>query len=123
LHIYPSEHYPIWREEIGDKKVFQSVGAFGENLSSVGLTEETVCINDIYKIGSTLVQVSQGRMPCWKLNERCQHEEMAKQLQDRLRTGWYFRILESGTIGAGDDVILCQRPYPDWSFRLYGSGV
>lgn len=121
LHIYPSEHYPLWVEALGDKSVFQSVGAFGENLSSVGLSEATVCVEDIYKIGTTLVQVSQGRMPCWKLNERCQYPEMAKQLQDTLRTGWYFRVLETGTIGAGDDIILCERPYPDWTLaRVMG---
>ncbi len=60
LHIYPSEHYPVWQKELGDKAIFQSAGAFGENLSSSGVTEESICLKDKIRIGSTLLEVSQG---------------------------------------------------------------
>ena len=115
LHIYPLEHYQCWRDELGNKAIFQQAGAFGENLSSVGITEHTVCINDIFRIGSVLVQVSQGRQPCWKLNDRCQQPDMALRLQMSLRTGWYFRVLEQGFIEAGDEIMLVERGYPEWS--------
>ncbi len=114
IHIYPSEHYPLWRSDIGDKPILQSVGAFGENLSSIGITEDNVCLNDTVRIGSTLLQVSQGRMPCWKLNDRFSQDDMAMRVQNALRTGWYYRVLEPGHIAAGDEIILCDRPYPDW---------
>ncbi|MEZ8380025.1 MOSC domain-containing protein [Vibrio splendidus] len=113
LHIYPSEHYPVWQKELGDKIIFQSAGAFGENLSSSGITEHSICLKDKIRIGSTLLEVSQGRMPCWKLNVRFDQNDMARRLQDTLRTGWYFRVLEEGDIGAGDEIILCERPYPE----------
>ncbi|WP_086773641.1 MOSC domain-containing protein [Vibrio coralliirubri] len=122
LHIYPSEHYPVWEKDLGSKAIFQSAGAFGENLSSSGVTETSICLNDKIRIGSTLLEVSQGRMPCWKLNVRFDQNDMARRLQDTLRTGWYFRVLEEGDIGAGDEITLCERPYPDWSLaRIMGA--
>ena len=117
IHLYPSEHYKYWCAELGNKTIFQSVGAFGENISSVGVTESDICINDIILIGTTLLQVSQGRMPCWKLNVRCEEPEMALKMQDSLKTGWYFRVLKEGNIGIGDDIILQKRTYPDWSLN------
>lgn len=114
LHIYPSEHYAQWQKEFSDKPIFQSIGAFGENLSSVGISEQTVCLGDILKVGSTLLQVSQGRLPCWKLNERFDLSDMSVKVQQTLRTGWYFRVLEEGDIGAGDEIYLLERPYPEW---------
>ena len=115
LHIYPSEHYFIWQQELGNKAIFQSAGAFGENLSSSGVTEASICLKDKIRIGTTLLEVSQGRMPCWKLNVRFEQNDMARRLQGTLRTGWYFRVLQEGDIGAGDEILLCERPYPDWS--------
>ncbi|GAB3535188.1 hypothetical protein GCM10027342_52690 [Photobacterium alginatilyticum] len=53
-------------------------------------------------------------MPYWKLNVRLEQHDMAKKLQETLRTGWYFGVLEEGEIGAGDEVILCERSFPDW---------
>ncbi|EIE9607308.1 MOSC domain-containing protein [Vibrio parahaemolyticus] len=122
LHIYPSEHYPIWQQELGERTIFQSAGGFGENISSDGVTESTICLKDKIRIGSTLLEVSQGRMPCWKLNVRFDQHDMARRLQDTLRTGWYFRVLEEGDIGAGDEIILCERPYPEWPLaRIMGA--
>ncbi len=122
LHIYPSEHYPIWQQELGERTIFQSAGGFGENISSEGVTESTICLKDKIRIGSTLLEVSQGRMPCWKLNVRFDQHDMARRLQDTLRTGWYFRVLEEGDIGAGDEIILCERPYPEWPLaRIMGA--
>ncbi|MCS0307140.1 MOSC domain-containing protein [Vibrio sp. 1-2 (7-a)] len=122
LHIYPSEHYPIWQQELGERTIFQSAGGFGENISSESVTESTICLKDKIRIGSTLLEVSQGRMPCWKLNVRFDQHDMARRLQDTLRTGWYFRVLEEGDIGAGDEIILCERPYPEWPLaRIMGA--
>ncbi|GIU49074.1 molybdenum cofactor biosynthesis protein [Shewanella sairae] len=122
LHIYPSEHYPVWQQELGDKAIFEAAGAFGENLSSTGVTEANICLKDKIRIGSTILEVSQGRMPCWKLNVRFEQNDMAQRLQDTLRTGWYFKVLQEGEIGSGDDITLCERPYPDWSLaRIMGA--
>ncbi|MDP2575499.1 MOSC domain-containing protein [Vibrio penaeicida] len=114
LHAYASEHYERWVAKLGDAPRFHQIGAFGENLSTQGLDEDTICLGDIYQIGECLVEVSQGRMPCWKLNVRFDRPDMSLLLQETLWTGWYFRILRGGHIGAGDDIYLMERPFPEW---------
>lgn len=115
LHHYAFEHYAFWRDELGDKDVLQQPGAFGENLSSTGFTEEQVCIGDIFSLGSSVVQVTQARQPCWKLNTRFQHKNMSSLVQKSMRTGWYYRVLEEGWIEAGNQIVLIERSYPEWS--------
>ena len=114
IHIYPSEHYVEWQKELQGNTALQMIGAFGENISSTGVSEDTIFLNDKIRIGSTLREVSQGRMPCWKLNIKFKQYDMALRLQNTLRTGWYFRVLEEGDIGSGDEIFLCDRPYPGW---------
>nr|WP_268885134.1 MOSC domain-containing protein [Iodidimonas gelatinilytica] len=90
-------------------------GAFGENISTVGLIESQICIGDIFHMGTALVQVSQGRQPCWRLNERFSMPAMARRVQETGRTGWYYRVLEDGDVTVGDRLVLVERPLPDWS--------
>ncbi|MBK5933956.1 MOSC domain-containing protein [Rhodovulum imhoffii] len=89
VHHYPFEHYATWRKELGDLAPLTPPGAFGENLSSTGLTETTVAVGDIFRLGGALLQVSQGRQPCWKLNLRFDVPDMAQRVQKSGRTGWY----------------------------------
>lgn len=114
LHHYPLDHYAYWRENIGDVLVLRQPGAFGENLSTSGWTEETVNIGDIVRFGHVLLQVSQGRQPCWKLNLRFNQAGMARMVQMTGRTGWYYRVLEPGQAREGDFLQLIERPQPEW---------
>ncbi|WP_377805222.1 MOSC domain-containing protein [Azospirillum sp. A29] len=115
IHHYPFDHYAAWRDDLpAPCALLESVGAFGENLSTLGLTEETVCVGDIFRIGTATVQVSQGRQPCWKLNHRFGVKDMARRVQSTGRTGWYYRVLEPGIVTAGDGIALIGRPLPDW---------
>jgi len=115
LHHYALEHYPAWLEAHPQlASVLKQPGAFGENISTLGMTEDDVCIGDVYRAGSVLLQVSQPRRPCWKLNRRFGMEDMARQVQDSLRTGWYYRVLEEGEVAVGDALQLVQRPLLDW---------
>lgn len=122
LHHFPAEHYPLMRKHL--KKYTDgafAVGRFGENISTTGLTESDVCIGDIFQLGEAIIQVSQGRQPCWKLNARYDYPEMAKQVQSLKTTGWYYRVITPGYLQAGDSLVLLQRPYPDWPIaRLLG---
>ncbi len=119
VHIYPREHYSYWQSELGEQEVLQQAGAFGENFSSRGVTEESICLGDQVRIGSVLFEVSQGRQPCWKLNDRFDTRDMAKRVQDTRRTGWYFRVLEAGEVQAGDEIILVKRDWPQWSLARF----
>lgn len=116
LHHYPEEHYPLWHGDLPHTPdEYWRPGAFGENISTTGLTESEVCIGDIFQLDSTLIQVSQARQPCWKLNLRFNHPHMAAQVQSTGRTGWYYRVLKPGTIAPGSLLTLKDRPHPDWT--------
>ena len=78
------------------------------------MTEADVCIGDIYRLGTALVEVSQARQPCWRLNERFGNAVMARRVQDTGRTGWYYRVLEEGRVGSGDRLELLDRPAMEW---------
>ncbi len=93
-------------------------GAFGENLVSSGINEINICVGDIFEIGSAVLQVTQPRQPCFKLNHRFQLPSMARRVQETGRTGWYYRVLSPGQIAAGAVVRLVGRPHPDWTLRL-----
>ncbi len=90
-------------------------GAFGENFSTSGWSEADVCLGDRVRAGTALLEVSQGRMPCWKLNDRFEVAGMSLRVQESGRTGWYYRVLEEGVVAAGDILQLVERRHPDWS--------
>lgn len=117
VHHYPFDHYAIWAAELGPHERLDQAGAFGENLSTTGLTEDTVAIGDVFALGGAIIEVSQGRQPCWKLNERFGLGDMARRVQVSGRTGWYYRVLQSGTVGPTDRLDLIERQAPDWTIR------
>ena len=115
IHHYPRDHYDWWAETIGDHALLQDAGAFGENISTSGLTESAACIGDRYRLGSALVEISQGRQPCWKLGHRFGIATLPATVVTSRRGGWYDRVIEDGAVGAGDALELIERPLPDWS--------
>ncbi|MGE8634062.1 MAG: MOSC domain-containing protein [Achromobacter piechaudii] len=115
LHHYARDHYPGWLAELGERAVLAAPGAFGENISTSGLTEADVCVGDVFRAGTALIQVSQARQPCWKLDHRFGQRGMAARVQASGRTGWYYRVLQEGWLCAGDTLALCERPHPQWS--------
>jgi MOSC domain-containing protein YiiM len=117
LHIYPSEHYAHWKTAFPEKEAIYKPGGFGENLSTEGFVEQDVCIGDIFAVGSVRLQISQGRQPCWKLNLHSDNPAQAAAFQKTGRTGWYFRVLETGSISAGNTIEVVDRPCPDWKLH------
>mgnify|MGYP003575556328 CR=1 FL=1 len=119
VHCYPWSHHAAWREALAGHPAalarLAHPGAFGENLSlEAGLDEVGACIGDRWRIGSAEFEVSQGRQPCWKLNERFGVADMSRRVQDSGRAGWYLRVLRPGHVAAGDAVVLLARPHADW---------
>ena len=117
LHHYPFDHYARWREDAPDAVLLHAAGAFGENISTTGLDEDTVCIGDRFRLGSALVEVSQARQPCWKQGDRLAWTTLPDLMVREGRSGWYYRVLEPGQAQAGDDLVLIDRPFPDWTAR------
>jgi MOSC domain-containing protein YiiM len=116
VHHYPCDHYVIWRNELPDVLAERwQPGAFGENLVTTGITEKDICIGDIFLLGTALVQVSQARQPCWKLNERFGVSDMALRVQNTGMTGWYYRVIQPGKVIAGASLSLVERFHPEWT--------
>ncbi|TWP29064.1 MOSC domain-containing protein [Apibacter muscae] len=115
LHQYAFENYSYWKQKYPNQPLLSSPAAFGENISSLGMNEDMVCIGDVYRLGSCIIEVSQARQPCWKLNFRFGIENMAVQVQNSLKTGWYYRVIQEGKIKAGDIFELDARPHPEYS--------
>jgi MOSC domain-containing protein YiiM len=111
IHHFPKEHYT--RLQVLFPKLSLTVGAFGENLSTVGLNEKNVCVGDIFQFGQARLQVTQARLPCWKLNYRHASDRLAQTLQAEGMTGWYYRVLTEGVVSTDDTLVLIDRPYPE----------
>lgn len=114
IHHYARDHYVFWIAEIGAHPLLQGPGAFGENISTTGITEADICLGDRLRLGTAVVEVAQGRQPCWKLSDRFGIADMARRVQDSGRSGWYYRVIETGQVQAGDDLVLLERPHADW---------
>ena len=110
---YSAGHYPLWRSELREPGMPH--GGFGENLTIAGLDEESVCLGDIWSIGPVRFEVSQPRQPCWKLARRWNRPSLLRRVIESGRTGWYLRVVTSGSIEAGRPVSLEQRPHPNWT--------
>lgn len=115
IHHYPHDHYTAWAEELDGHALLSTPGAFGENITTTGPTEDLVCIGDRYRLGRALVEVSQGRQPCWKIDHRFQRAGITARVIATGRCGWYYRVLEPGEIGQGDRFALVERPHPQWT--------
>jgi MOSC domain-containing protein YiiM len=121
IHHYPADHYAGWRQQLGDVPLLDTPGAFGENISTTGLNETNVFLGDRFRLGTALVEVSQARQPCWKLDHRFGTKGVMAQVVKTRRTGWYYRVLEPGQVRAGDTLELVERPYSDWPLAsLFG---
>jgi len=115
IHHYPRDHYDWWADALGGHALLDAPGAFGENISTAGLVESEACVGDRYRLGSALVEISQGRQPCWKLGHRFGVATVPATVVTTRRSGWYYRVVEEGAVAAGDILDLVERPLPDWS--------
>ena len=102
IYGYPAEHYRFWRDELPDMDL--PFGAFGENLTTEGLSEADVNIGDKFKIGDVTLQVTQPRLPCYKLAAKFGRSDIIKRFLQSERSGFYFSVLEEGELGAGDAI-------------------
>ena len=102
VYAYPAEHYASWRGELDDMEL--PWGIFGENLTTEGLLEDAVRIGDRFSIGTTTLQVTEPRVPCYKLAVRFDRPDIVRLMKETGRTGFYLRVLEEGVVEAGDDI-------------------
>ena len=106
---YPREHYAHWARELPQQADLFCAPAFGENLSTEGLTEKNVYIGDIFRWGETLIQVTQPRSPCFKLNYHFAVSDMARLMQNSGKTGWLYRVVAGGQVSSDAPLTLVSR--------------
>ncbi|WP_346864051.1 MOSC domain-containing protein [uncultured Draconibacterium sp.] len=106
-YLYSADHYKYWQKLYPELEL--PWGMFGENLTVEGLHEADVNIGDIYKIGETLVQATQPRQPCFKLQFRFNDKEIVRKFVDSGFSGVYVRVLKKGKIKAGDSMTLIEK--------------
>ncbi|MHB8785066.1 MAG: MOSC domain-containing protein [Thauera sp.] len=123
LHHYPVEHYAVLAAEWPQCAAAVGAGYLGENISTHGLTEHELCIGDVLRIGNARVQVSQPRSPCWKIDLRLKVDAASRFVEAAGITGWYYRVLQAGTIAAGDPIELLERPNPWLTLAEYWDTV
>jgi ferredoxin-NADP reductase/MOSC domain-containing protein YiiM len=103
VFVYQMESYHYWERFLGRNDFVY--GQFGENFTIEGLPDDEVCIGDRYRIGDTIFEVSQPRVTCYRIGIRMNEPRMAALLVAHRRPGFYFRVLQEGEVGAGDDIV------------------
>jgi MOSC domain-containing protein YiiM len=119
VYFYPSEHYPRWGRDVPRHTPMLVAGAFGENITTAGLDEDSVSIGDVLRIGTAELQVTQPRQPCFKLGLRFDDSGLGRLMLQSGRTGWYTRVIIPGTLAAGDEIHVVRRPNPAWTIARF----
>jgi MOSC domain-containing protein YiiM len=115
VYAYAGEDTAWWERELGRAL---GPGAFGENLTLAGVDVTGALIGERWRIGSVLLEVSQPRIPCWKLGKRMSDPRFLKRFAEAGRPGAYLRIAEEGELAAGDAVEIVHRPDHDITVGL-----
>jgi MOSC domain-containing protein YiiM len=99
-YAYSVENYEYWKRELGREDL--AFGQFGENFTVEGMPEDEVHIGDVFRVGGALVEVTQPRVPCYKLGLKMGLKGFEKMFLASCRVGFYLRVLEEGEVGVGD---------------------
>jgi MOSC domain-containing protein YiiM len=116
VYGYAAAHFTAWSRAFPDLAGQFVSGAMGENLTVAGLQESGICPGDVHAIGSALLQVCQPRRPCFKFALHMGSNQVLKAMVRTGHSGWYYRVLQPGSLSAGDAITLAERPNPDFSF-------
>ena len=132
VHFYPGEHYPLWEADFAKAgrephPNLGRLGGFGENISALEMTEDRVQIGDRFRIGEALVEISQGRQPCWKLDHHFGMKGIMAAVVQTGRSGYYFRVIEVGLVKSDDSITQVERARHGWTveraFQLLIGGM
>src|SRR5215475_9517590 len=103
VFVYQIESYRYWEDRLSRRDL--AYGQFGENFTIEGMSDDEVCIGDRYRIGQGVFEVTQPRVTCYRVGIRMNEPRMAALLTSSGRPGFYFRVLQEGEVGAGDEIV------------------
>lgn len=109
--LFALPHYEQWRAEFDLPAMMP--GGFGENLTITDVTENDVCLGDHLQIGTAVVEITAPRVPCSKIDRNFGHKGITARVAETARGGWYVRVIQPGTLQAGEEVALVKRVAPD----------
>lgn len=115
VYAYAAQDYAWWGEQLG---AGLAAGTFGENLTVEGVDVTNALVGEQWAVGAALLEVSAPRIPCWKLGVRMGDPRFVKRFAKALRPGAYLRVVKAGTVAAGDDVTVVERPHHDVSVAM-----
>jgi MOSC domain-containing protein YiiM len=116
LYAYAIEHFEHWQNRLG--KTTLAAGTFGENLTVQGLLESDICIGDILQLGDAVqVQVTMPRIPCFKFGHKVGRPDILHEFLLSGRSGFYLRVLQTGSVQADDTIRILQRDSQGISVR------
>ena len=107
VYGYATEHYAYWRSVLPDTEL--PLGVFGENLTTEGLTEDSLHIGDTLRVGTAILMVVQPRQPCYKLQVRFGRDDIIQRFLTSGRSGFYFSIAEEGEVQTGSAIEILSR--------------
>ena len=107
VYAYAIEDYAHWRDV---ERLETMPGLFGENLTTEGVDLSTATVGERWAIGSTILEVTQPRLPCFKLGLRLADAHFPRKFAQVLRMGAYFRVVQEGDVGPGDVIAVIHRP-------------
>lgn len=120
LYAYAVEDVRWWERELGRSLAH---GNFGENLTTEGIAVNDALVGERWKVGTAVFEVSEPRVPCWRLGVRMDDPKFPRRFTEALRPGAYLRIVVEGDVGAGDEIDVVARPDHDLTvrdvFRIY----
>jgi MOSC domain-containing protein YiiM len=120
VYAYAVEDLFWWEQEIRRSLQY---GAFGENLTTEGIEVNDALVGERWQIGTTVLEVSEPRVPCWRLGVRMNDAMFPRRFTHALRPGAYLRIVVEGNVGAGDKIRVVEKPDHDLTvrdvFRIY----
>src|SRR5438093_143761 len=120
LYAYALEDEQWWERELGLPLLY---GVFGENVTTEGIEVNDALVGERWRIGSAVFEVSEPRIPCWRLGVRMRDETFPRRFTKAMRPGTYLRIVVEGDVGAGDEISILDRPDHDLTirdvFRIY----
>ena len=118
LFLFSKKTYEKINKECNTNFEINKMAHFGENLILSNISEEDICIGDIYEIGQSQIQITQPRQPCWKLSANTNQKQMTKFIFDSGYTGWYAKVLKEGSISKNDEMKFIKRQEGDLSIEL-----
>lgn len=115
VYAYPWEHYEFWSNKLGRKDL--KPGVFGENLTWSGVREDQIYIGSRFQIGEAVLEVTQPRVPCYKLGVAMNDQRFVKRFLQQGYTGFYLRVIQTGSIRAGDEIRVLDHPHSRFTVR------